>query len=114
MKQVCIALLLLTATLGFAKNKGKDYPLTGTITSFHARQEVAMYDGDGGTYERRVYVMKTDNGNLEITGWERGSKRRNRPPLAIGQTLTFSTDGKFIYTVLDDGKEHRFYIMSAN
>jgi hypothetical protein len=101
--------------LVLAKDKSqKDYPLTATITSFHAQQEVRGDEDSVGTYERRVYVLKTNTGTLEISGWENGFKARKRPPLTIGQVLKYRTDGKYVYTQLDDGKEHRYYIMSAN
>ncbi|MGB8113061.1 MAG: hypothetical protein WCF22_04780 [Candidatus Sulfotelmatobacter sp.] len=115
---VAMLMLLLIVGIAAAKDKAKDYPLTGTVVSFHNQQGVrgVVSDGDGAvnSYERRVYVIKTDTGNLEVTGWENGFKARKRPPLSLGQQLLFRTDGKYIYTVLDDAKEHRFYIMSAS
>ena len=115
-----IALLALTAG---AKDKHKDYPLNGTVASFHAQQEVrgsgstdyqGKYESSVGTYERRVYVVKTSNGTIEVTGWENGFKARKRPPLTVGQEIKYRTDGKYIYTILDDEKEHRFYLMGAS
>jgi DNA-binding LytR/AlgR family response regulator len=109
------ALVLLLPGAAVAKGeKPKDHPLTGTVVSFHAQQEVRGDEDSVRTVERRVYVVKTDTGTLEITGWDRGSKASKRPPLAIGQTLTFRTDGKYIYIVLSDGKEHRYYILAAD
>lgn len=71
------------------------------------------YSSSVGTFERRVYVIKTDSGTIEVTGWENGFKARKRPPLSVGQDVKYRTDGKYIWTILDDGKEHRFYLMSA-
>ncbi len=89
--------------------------------SFHAEKELRGSDGDVDTYSRRVYVLKTDTGELEITGWDSTrrapftkSKAQKRPPLSIGQKITYRTDGKFIWTMLADGAEHRYYINSAN
>lgn len=111
-----IAVVLLSLSgVAVAKDKAsKDYPLKGTVVSFHAQQEVSGNESGVDTYERRVYVVKTDTGTLEITGWEKGRTASKRPPLSIGQTLTFRSDGKFIYTVLEDGKEHRYYIVAAD
>jgi hypothetical protein len=110
-----VAVVLLLAGAAAAKDeKPKDCPLTGTVVSFHAHQGMRGNEDRVHTYERRVNVVKADAGTLEITGWDRGRKASKRPPLAIGQALTFRTDGKFVYTVLDDGKEHRFYIMAAD
>jgi hypothetical protein len=113
------AVLLLTLAAS-AKKEPKEHPLTGTVVSFHAEKEVRGTEGDIDTYSRRVYVLKTDTGELEITGWDSArrapftkSKAQKRPPLSIGQKITFRTDGKFIWTVLDDGVEHRYYINSA-
>jgi len=126
MKKFLLAFALLgLATAAFAKSKPEqDYPLTGTVVSFHNQQEVRGSGSGGdvqmGTFERRVYVVKTSSGTLEISGWDstRGfmghSKDSKRPPLSIGQTLTYHTDGKFIYTVLEDGKEHRYAIFAAD
>jgi hypothetical protein len=123
-KAIVVSLIVLALALAAsAKSKPKetkDYPLTGTVISFHAEQEVAGSDGDVSTYSRRVYVLKTDTGGLQITGWDstvslfKKSKAQKRPSLSIGQRLTFRTDGKFIWTVLDDGVEHRYYINSAS
>jgi hypothetical protein len=33
--------------------------------------------------------------------------------LTTGQKLTYRLEGAYLFTVLDDGKEHRFYVMSA-
>lgn len=111
-----IAVLLLMTTFALAKNK-KDHPLTGTVVSFHAQAETrGRFDntgGDIGTYERRIYVIKTDSGTIEITGWDGASRSRKRPPLAVGQVITYRPEKAYIYAVLDDGKEHRFYVMSA-
>lgn len=111
-----IFVILLLAGMAFAKNK-REYPLTGTVISFHAQAETGAYMSNGtgfaGTYERRVYVVKTDSGTIEITGYENNWKARKRPALAIGQTLTYRSDNKYIYMILEDGKEHRFYLMSA-
>jgi hypothetical protein len=112
---------MLTLTLSAsAKKEPKEYPLGGTVVSFHAEKEVSGIDGDIDTYSRRVYVLKTDTAELEITGWDSQrhapftkSKAQKRPPLSIGQKITYRTDGKFIWTVLDDGLEHRYYINSA-
>jgi hypothetical protein len=121
--------LVLASTLAASpKDKPKDprdYPLTGTVVSFHAEKELrGSMEGDEGeinTITRRVYVLKTDTGQLEITGWDSQrhlpfakSKAAKRPPLSIGQKIQFRTDGKFIWTVLDDGVEHRYYINSAS
>src|SRR5580700_817626 len=113
---VVLALTLLAS----AKKEPKDYPLRGTVVSFHAEKEVRGSEGDIDTYSRRVYVLKTDAGELEITGWDSArhapfakSKAQKRPPLSIGQKMTYRTDGKFIWMVLDDGVEHRYYINSA-
>ena len=113
---VVLALTLLAP----AKKEPKAYPLTGTVVSFHAEKEVRGSEGDVDTYSRRVYVLKTDTGELEITGWDSirhapftKSKAEKRPPLSIGQKITYRTDGKFIWTVLDEGTEHRYYINSA-
>lgn len=115
MKKTIAVILLLTA-LATARNK-KTYPLTGTVVSFHAQAETRGFsDNTGGyvgTYERRVYVVKTDSGTMEITGWDNGFKARKRPPLAIGQVISYRPEKAYVYTVLDDGKEHRFYLMSA-
>ena len=104
-----------------AKDKPRDYPLSATVVSFHSQAEVrgsatgtnGTFVGSTGTYERRVYVLKTNTGTLEITGWEHGSKRKKRPPLSIGQDVKYRTDGTYLYTVLEDGKEHRYYLVSA-
>jgi hypothetical protein len=110
-----LSFLLVTGALAAAKDKNSpEYSLSGTVVSFHAQQEV---DGVGdvvNTYQRRIYVLRTDTGTMEITGWEHGGKAKKRPPLEIGQIIKFRTDGKYIYAVLDDGKEHRFYIEAAN
>ena len=82
---------------------------TATVVSFHVSQEVM----DGDTYDRRVYVLKTDNGSLQVAGSGSVRTASKRPPLGIGQQITFRTDGKFIWTVLSDGKEYRYYIKSA-
>ncbi len=112
---VVIIFSLAICQVALAKDKNpKDYPLSGTIISFHAQQEVSGNEDSVNTFERRVYVLKTDTGTLEISGWENGFKARKRPTLSIGQMLKFRTDEKFIYTQLDDGKEHRYYIMSSN
>jgi hypothetical protein len=121
-RSIAASFVLLALTLSASANKEpKDYPLTGTVVSFHAEKEVRGSDGDIDTYSRRVYVLKTDTGELEITGWDKTahvpftkSKAQKRPPLSIGQKITFRTDGKFIWTVLDDGVEHRYYINSAS
>jgi hypothetical protein len=112
--------VLALSLLASAKKEPKDYPLTGTIISFHGEKEVRGSEGDIDTYSRRVYVLKTVTGELEITGWDTErhapfakSKAQKRPPLSIGQKIAFRTDGKFIWTVLDDGVEHRYYINSA-
>jgi hypothetical protein len=112
-----VVALVLSAS---AKKEPKDYPLTGTVVSFHAEKEVRGSGGDIDTYSRRVYVLKTEAGELEITGWDSmrhapftKSKAQKRPSLSIGQKITYRTDGKFIWTVLDDGVEHRYYINSA-
>jgi len=112
---VIVAVLLL-ASVTFAKSKPEQsYPLTGTVVSFHAEQEVRASDGNAHTYERRVYVVKTASGTLEVTGWEHGFRKASkRPPLSVGQSLAYRTDGKFLYTVLEDGKEHRYAIFAAN
>jgi len=116
MRKSALLICLLCPLAMFAKDK-KDYPLNGTVVSFHSQAEVRGSGDENGssvdTYHRRVYVIKTETGTLEVTGWENGFKARKRPPLAVGQKLTYRTDGKYIYTVLDDGKEHRFYLMSA-
>jgi hypothetical protein len=113
---VAFALTLMAS----AKKEPKEHPLTGTIVSFHAEREVRGSDGDIDTYSRRVYVLKTDTTELEITGWDSmrhapftKSKAQKRPPLSIGQKITYRTDGKFIWTMLDDGVEHCYYINSA-
>jgi hypothetical protein len=112
---VVMVFILAAFQPALAKDKkAKDYPLTGTVLSFHAHQEMSGNEDSVGTYERRVYVVKTDSGQLEVTGWDRGRKGWKRPPLAIGQVLSFRSDGKYIYTLLDDGKEHCYYIMAAN
>lgn len=111
------------AVAAAAKDKHKDYPLAGTVVGFHTQDEVSgggSTDSDGkytssvDTYHRRVYTVKTDTGKIEVTGWENGFKARKRPPLIVGQQVRYRTDGKYIYTVLDDGKEHRFYLMGAS
>jgi len=122
-KAAIITFVVLLALTASAKHKNFDYPLSGTVVSFHAQQEVrgsgstdyqGNYSSNVGTYERRVYVVKTDSGTIEVTGWEHGFKALKRPPLTVGRELKYRTDGKYIYTVLDDGKEHRFYLMSAS
>jgi hypothetical protein len=116
MKKTNLAVLLL-AVFAVAKDK-KDYPLTGTVVSFHSQAETGgAFDSQGGfvgTSERRVYVVKTDSGTLEITGMHgRFRDRTGTLSLTIGQKLTYRLDKAYIYTVLEDGKEHRFYLMSA-
>jgi hypothetical protein len=121
-RSIFASLVILGLTLSAStKKEPKDYPLTGTVVSFHAEKEVRGSDGDIDTYRRRVYVLKTDTGELEITGWDKTahvpftkSKAQKRPPLIIGQKIAFRTDGKFIWTVLDDGVEHCYYINSAS
>ena len=121
-KAIAASLVILALTLSAtAKKEPKVYPLTGTVVSFHAEKEVAGSDGDVSTYSRRVYVLKTETGELEVTGSDSTgrvpftkSKAQKRPPLSIGQKIIFRTDGKFIWTVLDDGVEHRYYINSAS
>lgn len=120
-----ICLFFSLTVFANAKDKPKDYPLTCTVVSFHAQAEVrgsgsgygsnGIYESEGsvGTYERRIYVVKTDTETLEITGWEHGSKHRKRPPLTVGQQLKYRTEGAYLFTVLDDGNEHRYYLMSA-
>jgi hypothetical protein len=114
------SVVLVFALASSAKKEPKEYPLTGTVVSFHAEKEVRGSEGDIDTYSRRVYVLKTDTGELEITGWDSArhapftkSKAQRRPPLSIGQKITYRTDGKFIWTVLDGSVEHRYYINSA-
>lgn len=110
-----LSFLLVTSVLATTKGKkSPEYTLSGTVVSFHAQQEVGGAGDVVNTYQRRIYVLKTDTGTMEITGWEHGGKAKKRPPLEIGQIIKFRTDGKYIYTMLDDGKEHRFYIESAN
>jgi len=86
--------------------------------SFHSQAETGgAFDSQGGfvgTSERRVYVIKTDSGSLEITGMHGGFRDRTGTlSLTIGQKLTYRVDQTYIYAVLGDGKEHRFYVMSA-
>lgn len=108
-----VALVLMLPLVALAsRGKGKDHPLTGTVASFYAPIDAGGHLEDGDTYERRVYALKTDTDTLEIIGYDTHGARK-RPPLTIGQILRFRTDQKFIYTVLDDGKEHRYYIRSA-
>ena len=115
--------VVLLAVYADAKDKHKDYLFNGAVVGFHAQQEVAgsgstdnggRYTSSVDTFDRRVYTVRTDTGTIEITGWENGFKARKRPPLSVGQQLKYRTDGKYIYTVLDDGKEHRFYLMAAS
>jgi hypothetical protein len=115
-RKIILAVLLLAA-FAVAKDK-KDYPLTGTVVSFHSQAETGgAFDSQGGfvgTSERRVYVVKTDSGTLEITGMHgRFRDRTGTVSLPIGQKLAYRLDRTYVYTVLDDGKEHRFYLMSA-
>jgi hypothetical protein len=120
-RSIAASFVVLALTLSVsAKKEPKDYPLSGTVVSFHAEKEVRGSEGDVDTYSRRVYVLKTDTSEIEITGWDSmrrapftKSKAQKRPPLSIGQKITYRTDGKFIWTVLDDGIEHRYYINSA-
>jgi hypothetical protein len=111
-----ILCLVVLSSVAFARNK-HEYPLTATVVSFHAESSVggAFSNGQGyiGESIRRVYVIKTETATLEIRGADNGFKARKRPALAIGESLNYRTDNKFIYTVLDDNKEHRFYIVSA-
>jgi hypothetical protein len=112
MRKVLFVCIVLGATIVAAKDK-KDYPYKGTVVSFHAQAEVKGDENSVDTYQRRVYVIKTDSGRLEVTGWENAFKARKRPPLTVGQEVKYRTDGKYVYTILDDGKKHRFYLMSA-
>lgn len=119
MKKTIVAVLLLTA-FALAKDKNPaDYPLTGTVTSFHAQAETGGFSDPNsgmvfvGTTERRVYVVKTDSGTIEITGLRGRFKDRTGPPaLTVGETLKYRSDKTCVY-VLEDGKEHRYYLMSA-
>lgn len=124
MKQVFLATMLLLATVAFSRDKeAKVYSETGMVDSFHTLQEARgsgynLPSGYGSssvdTFERRVYVVKTDHSMiLEVTGWEKHGTAKHRPPLNVGQSLSFRDDGKFLYTVLGDGKEHRYYILSS-
>lgn len=121
-KAVTVASVIVLLALTTSAKKEKDYPFAGKVVSFHAQAEVrgggstdsqGNYSSSVGTFERRVYVIKTDSGTIEVTGWENGFKARKRPPLSVGQDVKYRTDGKYIWTILDDGKEHRFYLMSA-
>jgi hypothetical protein len=97
---IAAAFVVLALTLlAFAKKEPKEYPLSGTVVSFHAEKEVSGTDGDIDTYSRRVYVLKTDTSELEITGWDSQrhapftkSKAQKRPPLSIGQKITYRTE----------------------
>lgn len=116
MRKTILAILLF-ASFATAKDK-KDYPLTGTVVSFHSRAETGgSFNNQGGfvgTTERRVYVVKTDTGTVEITGMHgRFHDRTGTLSLTIGQKLAYRFEGDYLYTVLDDGKEHRFYLVSA-
>jgi hypothetical protein len=114
MKHTFLAVLLL---VGAAYAKDKNYPLTGTVESFHAEARIGgVFNDSGGfvgTSDRRVYVVKTESGSLEIAGCAGRFKDRNGPPmLSLGQTLKFYTEKGYLYTVVD-GKERKFYFLSA-
>jgi len=83
-----------------AKDK-KDYPLTGTVVSFHSQAETGgAFDSQGGfvgTSERRVYVIKTDSGTLEITSMHgRFRDRTGALALTIGQELTSEVNDQLL------------------
>ena len=123
MNRIFLVIPILVTTLALARGKEATiYAESGVIESFHALQEVsgsgyALPSGYGGssvnTFERRIYVLRTESSTLEITGWEKRGLSKHRPALTIGQVLSFRQDDKFFYTVLSDGKEHRYYVMSA-
>lgn len=112
-------MVLLLASFAAAKDKKNPvYPLAGVVVSFHAQPEVGgEFDDRGGfvgTDERRVYVVKTDSGTIEITGLHgRFRDRTGALSLAVGQKLNYRLEKTYAYTVLEDGKEHRFYVLSS-
>jgi hypothetical protein len=127
-----VGLTIVLVLPAFAKKHKEEatYPLTATVLSFRAQAEVTGGGSGGGftnsvtgyssssssyvgTFQRRIYTISAGNKTMEITGWEKGKQRGSRPPLSLGQTLNFRTEGVYLYTVLDDGKEHQYYIMSA-
>lgn len=116
---VCILTVLALVAPASGKNKKHtDYPLAGTVTSFHSQAETGgVFDSQGGvigTAERRVYVLKTDSGTVEITGTHgKFHDRTGTVSLTIGQKLTYRLEKTYFYTVLEDGREHRFYVLSA-
>jgi hypothetical protein len=111
-----IVMLMLLMPFAIARDK-KEYPFAGTVVSFHADNEAGgSFDSTGGsvsTFHRRIYVVKTDSGTVEITGWENGFKAARRPALTVGQTISYRLEKGYVYAVLEDGKEHRFYVMSS-
>lgn len=119
MRKTLVAVLFLTV-FALAKDKNPaDYPLNGTVVSFHAQAETGGFTDPTsgmvfvGTNERRVYVVKTDSGTIEITGSSGRFKDRNGPPpLTIGQILKYRSDKTYVY-ILSGGKEYRYYLMSA-
>jgi DNA-binding beta-propeller fold protein YncE len=121
MKTFTAVIVLTATTLAFASDKKpKAYAESGVVENLRELQKAndhgdcSAYGGDSfNTFERTVYVVKTERKTLEIAACEKGRVSKDRPDLNIGQSLSFRDDGTFLYTVLGDGKEHRYYILSA-
>lgn len=61
-----------------------------------------------------TYRIQTKGAIYELTGWEAVRKANERPVLQLGEVIRFRVQGDHIFTLLPDGKEHRYSVVSKH